>query len=50
MTALLPSVERDYREAANQTSPEPGPAEALFMAYVFFGMAAWLYWARWWRL
>ena len=27
--------------------PEPGPAELLFAAYVFAGMALWLAWARW---
>ncbi len=46
MTAL---VDRQATEIAARLDPEPGPAEALFVAYVFAGMAAWLAWARLWR-
>ena len=49
MRPLNALAERQVAEALRGTEPEPGPAEALFLAYVFFGLAAWLAWARLWR-
>ncbi len=46
MTTLNKLAERQVAELLRD--PEPGPAELLFAAYVFAGMALWLAWARWW--